>query len=248
MAGVYNEKQETRNEKAARLRDLKTEAVLLNKLENVRLQKTSDVAKERAAKTQRAKELEEKIKQVRQRNKEANKEDVKDFERLDEKRKRIENQIIKIQNDIKEGKFGKEEPKPPVILDKETQLLQDRLMQLKAQQDTRVAKADYEALSKWDKGWDKFWQVLGLRRLVNAAIDFSIPFRQANTITMNPFKAKTTLKSFYNMFNMSFSPEKFKRFQYQLENSNKGKLFEHFGGVFSNPLEIKMVPKGLICS
>lgn len=240
MAGVYDEKKETRDEKAARLRDLRTEAILLNKLEKVRLQEVFNTTKDRAEKTQRIKELEQKIKEVRNRNKELNKEEVKDFERLDEKRKRIENQISKIQKDIKEGRFEKVEPKPSVILDKETQLLQDRLIHLKAQQETRRAKAEYEALSKWDKGWDKFWQVLGLRRLVNAAIDFSIPFRQANTITMNPLKAKTTVKSFYNMFNMAFSPEKFKRFQYQLENSNKGKLFEHFGGVFSNPLEVKM--------
>jgi hypothetical protein len=240
MAGVYEEKKATRNEKAAALRDLKTEAKLLNELENLRLGKVLNKSTERIQKSARIKELESKVSEIRKRNKDKEDIEKQDWQRLDEKKARLRNEINKLQEDIKNGNFAKEEPKPPVILDKEGKLLQDRLMHLKAQQEMRRQKADYEALSKWDKASDKLWQVLGLRRLVNAAIDFSIPFRQANTITMNPFKAKTTLKSFYNMFNLSFSPEKFKRFQYQLEKSNVGELFEHFGGVLSNPLELKM--------
>lgn len=251
MAGVYKEKVPTRSELAAKLFDFRKEAELLKKLEQVRLGKEPVSDKKKNEKSRRISELENKIKEVRERNKDNTPVEKTDAERLAAKRKFIQKSIDEIQKDIKAGKFEKPLRLPPVRLDKKTQALQDKLITLETQQLIRRQKNEYEKSSKLSKLADTFWQVLGLRRFVNSAIDFSILFRQASPITMNitkyipiveggKLKMNTAPKAIGNMFNVAFSPDKFKRFQYNIEKSEDGRLFTHFNGVFSNPTEVKM--------
>ncbi len=250
MAGVYNQKRPTLSEAAARLKDFRTEAILLKKLQEERLGKEPIEPKKQIEKSRRIKDLQDKIKEVRERNKDNEDIEKTDGERLAAKRKMIEKKIEELQADIKKGVFERPERPHPVILDKKTQALEDKLIELETQQAIRRAKADYDKMGKWAKAADTFWQITGLRRLVNAAVDYSIMFRQAAPVTFNPLKyvrfedgkikKGTALKAWANMFNLSFSPEKFKRFQYNLEKSELGRMFAHFGGVFSNPTEVKM--------
>lgn len=251
MAGKYDERKQTINEAAARLRDLKNEAKLLKQLNDLRLGKEEKSEKIKNKKSRRAEELKAKIKEIRDRNKDTDEVEKTDQEKIAAKQKSILKKIEQIQADVKAGRFEKPEPKEPVILDKKTQLLQDRLLDLEAQQAVRRARNEYEKLSPSEKRWDKVWQALGLKRLVNAAIDFSIMFRQASPVTMNIMKyiprlengrlvKNTAPKAIARMFNLAFKPKEFKRFQYELEKSETGRLFTHFGGVFSNPTEVKM--------
>ena len=250
MAGVYNEKKETVEDAAAKIFDYKQEAKLLKKLEDARLNQTLNPTKDRAVKSNRIKELENKIKEIRERNKDNTPVEKSDSQKMAEKRKSLLKKIESLQNDVKAGKFEKTKPKEPILLDKKTQALQDRVIELEAQQATRRAKQEYEKLNKFEKGMDTFWQIAGLRRLVNAAVDFSVMFRQARDITLNPLKyvkiengklkSDSAAKAWVNTFNATASVKWFKRFQYNLEKSDLGRSFMHFGGVFSNPTEVKM--------
>lgn len=240
IGGVYDEKKSSRVSLASELRDLRTEAKLLKKLEDTRMGKDAANEKSKTVKSRRVSELENKIKEVRKRRKDENPIEENGEGKLAEKRKRILKKIESIQKDIKDGVFEKEEKPHPIRLDKHTQALQDRVIQLESQQAVRRAKNEYDKQGWLTKAMDTFWQVTGLRRLIGAAVDFSIPFRQTNTIVLNPFKYRTTLKSFANMFDKAFSPDKFKRFQYNLEKSEMGRMFTHFNGVLSNPTEVKM--------
>ena len=250
MAGRYNEKKKTNEEVAAEILDYKKEADLLNRLEAARLNQTINPTKDRAAKSRRVQELQDKIKEIRERNKDNTPIEKSDSQKLAEKRKSLLKKIEDLQKDVKEGKFEKVKPKEPILLDKKTQALQDRIIELEEQQAIRRAKQDYEKMNKFEKSMDTFWQIAGFRRLVNAAVDFSVMFRQARDITLNPFKyvriedGKVTqgsaIKAWVNTFNATASVKWFKRFQYNIEKSDLGRSFMHFGGVFSNPTEVKM--------
>ena len=250
MAGRYNEKKKTSDEVNAEILDYKKEADLLKRLEAARLNQTINPTKDRAAKSRRVQELQDKIKEIRERNNDNTPIEKTDSQRIAEKRKSLLKKIEDLQKDVKAGKFEKVKPKEPVILDKKTQALQDRVIELEEQQAIRRAKQDYEKMNKFEKSMDTFWQVAGFRRLVNAAVDFSVMFRQARDITLNPFKyvrmedGKITqgsaTKAWVNTFNATASVKWFKRFQYNLEKSDLGRSFMHFGGVFSNPTEVKM--------
>jgi hypothetical protein len=253
IAGEHNEKKETRNQLVERVRDLKTEAQLLNKLDDVRRGQEPVTENKKTERNKRIKELNEKIADAQRRRKKYEELDENivdnavegstinlEGEKLANRRKNIEKRIEEIQKDVKEGRFGFSEPPARIQMDKTTQALQDRLIQLEEQQKIRRAKEDYENQHWLLKGLNTIYQIVGLKRFVGAAGDFSIPFRQASPITMNPFKIKTTIASFGDMFKNSFSPKRFKRTQYQLEKSDLGRLFIEFGGVFSNPTEIRM--------
>lgn len=253
IRGAYNEKKPTRNELVARLRDFRTEATLLKKLADERLGKVPNTTKEETRKKSRITELENKIKEVRKLNKDNEAPEIEtDGETLAAKRKSIQKRIDKIEADVKAGIFELPEKKPYIKLDRKTQALQDRLIELEQQQLLRRQKAEYERSSKFTKVADTFWQVIGLRRLVNAAVDFSILFRQAAPVTMNALNYLPTRnkegriimgsapKAIGKMFNVAFDPKGFARFQYNLEKSDEGRLFTHFNGVFSNPTEVKM--------
>lgn len=256
IAGEYNEKKSTRNEIAETIRNLQSESKLLNELERVRKDEPK-TTESQIKKDIRIQELENKIKEIKKLKKiKGLEEPVKDISVEDEakisaRKKQILNQVAKLQEDIKNKKYEQvAEPPRKVKLDKETQKLQDRLIEMKRQDAVRRAKAEYEKTPKWRRRLNTFYQITGLRRLIQAAVDFSIPFRQASSISMNPFKyakvengklkTNTALKAWGKMFSVAFSPKKYNRFQYQIENSEIGKTFMESEGVFSNPSEVRM--------
>lgn len=93
---------------------------------------------------------------------------------------------------------------------------------MKRQDAVRRAKADYSKRAKWRKAVDVILQVTGIRRLIQVAVDLSIPFRQASPITVNPFKyfkvekgklkTNTALKSWGKMFSVMLSQKGIKGF------------------------------------
>lgn len=73
IAGEYNEKKKTRNELAAKVKDLKDEAILINKLENLLKGQEPKDEKKKIERNQKIKELQDKIKEFRKEETQANK-------------------------------------------------------------------------------------------------------------------------------------------------------------------------------
>lgn len=251
IAGRYNEKQPTKNELTEQLRNFKKEASLLNELDKVRKEDIGTNEKKQTEKTRRISELENKIKEAKQLNKdkaiadepvfEAGKSERDYRKQLADEQKKIKKQITDIESKISK-KIYSDEPETiiPLKLDKRTQELQDRLIDLKRKRALELAKDEYSKKSKWAKGLDKFWEVVGLKRVIQTAVDFSMPFRQAVVTTMNPFKIKTTGEAFKNMFLHTASPKEFKRFMFKLEESGLKRDMEKDGIVLSEPDELVM--------
>lgn len=253
IAGDYNEKQLTRSQLAEQLRNIKREAELLNELERARRGEDSKTEKKKFEKDRRIIDLENKIKEVRRLNKQIKDEDEgvqekgntkgeKTYEeKLADRQNLLKKQIADIQDKIAK-KIYADEPtnEPPLKLDKKTQALQDQLIELKRKRALELARDQYEKQNIFSKGLDKAWQVLGLKRVIQTAVDFSMPFRQAIVTTLNPFKFKTTGEAFKNMFVHTFRPKEFKRFMFQLEESGLKQAMEQDKLTLSEPDELQM--------
>lgn len=241
IAGVHNEKKATRNDLAEQRVNMRKEAQLLSKIEAAMKGNTQSGVRNKINKSSRIQELQNRLKELKQRSEPSyDMSFVSDAEKLAKRKKAVLDKIKRLTADLKDGKFESAPPKPiDFKKDKELHILEDRLAQVEGKIKMRRERQEYDKLTPIQKKLDTMWQILGVKRIIGAAVDFSVPFRQANTITMNPFKGKTTATAFYNMFRLSFSPVEFKRFQNQVEKSDMGRMFVQMKGVFSNPSEIR---------
>ena len=213
IAGEYRTKRPTKSDILANVRELQTQARLLKQIEDLENGKipTTDLGKIR-----RSKEIDELKKQIKDLEDETG---VTDIRGNKARRTYIQNQIDKLKKDIALGNFEKEDAVPRKIkLDAETQKKQDEYIAFQKETWKRRDAAKYEQLSVPRKAWNKFQEFLGLRRLIQTSLDFSMPFRQAITVTINPRYFKTTLSSFENMFKSTFSEKKFDRIMFAIEN------------------------------
>lgn len=229
IAGEYDEaRTPTINQAAETLRNLKTEASLLKQIEEAKLgiEKEKNT-KERKNKSRRIIELEARLREVQRWNKIQDEMDegVEDTggksqeEQLAAKKKSLLNRIEKLEAEIKSGKFKKPVEKAPLKMDAKTRKLQDRVIELERQRQIELAKDEYAKLSKWQKAWDKFMQVIGIRRIVQTAVDFSIVLRQGVVIAMNPRRWGIAKAALIVMFKSVFSPKNFNRQMYELRHS-----------------------------
>ena len=223
IAGKYDEVKETRNELAAKMRLLQREAKLLNELDAARKgEETAKTEKERVEKSRRIQELEAQIKQTR----EINNEDVEPIEktnaeRLATRQKQLLTKIDNLTTDLKEGNFAAEKKElPPLVLDRKTIMMMDKVAELENKIKLERDKDNYEKKSKWIKGYDKFMQVLGLKRIVQTAVDLSVSFRQGATL-LSPRQIDTWGKSFNNQIKSIFSSNNYNRIMYEIRHSNE---------------------------
>jgi len=212
IAGNYNKKQPTKSDLTTELRDLTTQARLLSKIEELE----SGMAKlSETGKIRRTQEVDALMKRVRQLEDETG---ITEQRSLKNKRADLDRRISALKTDIELGNYEVPAPLPKKLkLDKDTRDKQDEYIAFLKETNKRRDKARYEQLSKWRKGWDKFQQILGLRRLIQTSVDFSMPFRQAATVTLNPRYFRTTLKSFSNMFASTFSEKKYDRIMFNIQ-------------------------------
>lgn len=259
MAGVYKEKKETKNELAERVRNLETEAKLLNQIENER--KGIEKIKIPADKTKANKRIEELRKRVdvvrKLKKSELEEEGVKDMSEmgaddLSKLKKQRLTQIENLREKIKNKDYSLPEPPPKRIkLDKEAQRLEDEYEKMKEKDLYQQEKAKYDRLSKGTKRWDQVWKVLGLKRIVQTALDFSIPFRQNITTTINPLKwlprieegklkTPTNIRQFKNMFSFTFVPRLMREYEKNLKETGEWHEMNQDGISFSNPSETKL--------
>lgn len=230
--GEYDQsKPRTRNEKAEELRLLQREAALIKELENVRkgIEKEKNPA-QKVKKNEKILELEDKIKEVKRLNKERDRVPEEftesefysktEDELLDSKRNMLTKRIEKLEDDIKNKRYLEEKAKPPKLaLDRETQLLKDRVIKLERQIESERQKDAYKKMSKTEKAFDHINQITGIRRVMQTAFDLSVSLRQGVLVAFNPRKWGVFSKAFGNQMKSVFSDKKFNSLMYDIHNS-----------------------------
>lgn len=132
----------------------------------------------------------------------------------------LKNKIEKLKKDLDSGDYLKDpEPKKPLKLDAEAQRLQDEHIKFVKETNIRRAKAEYENRGKAERWYDNIMQLTGIKRIVQTAIDLSIPFRQGVTLAFNPRRWSTFGKSFNAMLKSTFSTKNFDRYMYNIHKS-----------------------------
>jgi hypothetical protein len=244
--GEYDEsKPRTRNEKAEELRLLQREAALLKELENVRkgIEKEKNPA-QKVKKNDRILELEDKIKEVKRLNKERDRVPQEftepefasktEGELLASKRRMLTKRIEKLQDDIKNKRYLQEKTAPPKLeLDRKTQLLKDRVVNMERQIESERQKDAYKKMSKTEKALDHINQITGIRRVMQTAFDLSVSLRQGVMIALNPRKWDVFSKSFTNQMKSVFSDKKFNSLMYDIRNSGEYNKMQEDGIKFN---------------
>lgn len=204
IAGNYNEKKQTRNQLAEKLRDLKLEAKLTSKLQELNDGVEPKNEKQKIQRNQKIEELKSKIKEH-------------DLTKLADYKRRTEKEIKRVEEQIRTGNFDPA-PKPePIKMDAEAKALRDKLIELRQKRELRILQRQYENSSKWDKFVRNAANVLNVPRTLMASVDYSAPLRQALLPTIgHPLMAA---KAAGNMFKASFSKKFYDRWFDDLQNS-----------------------------
>ena len=223
IAGNYNEKKLTKNAIQEKIVDLRLQAKLLTKIEDLENGIENFTSKKKRQVSSEVEKLLARIKELEVKNTDEVEIDpeAKEASRLKTKKTWLKNQIAKMQKDIEEGNFDEEVKPMPIKLDKEAQKYQDEYIAFLKETNMRRDKARYERQSPYVKAWDKFQQITGLRRLVQTSIDFSMPFRQGITVTLNPRHVRITAKAFSEMFKGAFSVKKYDRMMFAIQQSDR---------------------------
>ena len=235
IAGKYNLKKRTPDEINAGLRLLRRESELLIKLEQAR--KGEEEAKsesQMAERSRRVQELERKIKEVKELNRAKElaeegveeksptigKDGVTDADYNQKRQKYLEKKIKKLEEDLKNKNYDKE-PKEALkfkVSDK-TKKMMDKVIELEKAIALERYKDQTNKLSKWEKAWDKIQSVLGVRRIVQTAVDASIWFRQLAKLTLNPGKWDIARKFIFAGAQSVFSQKNYDRLMYGIHQA-----------------------------
>lgn len=235
IAGKYNLKKRTPDEINAGLRLLRREAELLALLEKARLgEEEAKSESQMAEKSKRIQELERKIKEVKALNKakelaeegieekspNIGKDGVTDADYNQKRQKYLDRKIKKLEDDLKNKNYDKEakETVRYKVSDK-TKKMTDRVIELEKTIALERYKDQTSKLSKWEKAWDKIQSVLGIRRIVQTAVDASIWFRQLAKLTLNPRKWDIARKFIFAGAQSVFSQKNYDRLMYGIHQA-----------------------------
>ena len=229
IAGVYNEKR-TKNEILESLRDLRDEAKLLKKLEDI---ENGEIPKNPKLKIERNK----KITELRKKIKDLTREDIT----LKTIKTRIANQITELENKLLKGDYSKEEKKEPIKLDKEALELKDKLIKLKQERELRLAKEEYENKTKYEKAKLNALELLNVPRTAMASADLSAPLRQGIVPTIShPIIAS---KAFVEMLRQAISQKRYDRWLYDIKESSFYEKMEKSGLYIADTHTVKLDAK-----
>lgn len=203
IAGKYSEKKSTRNEIAAKIKDLRDEAALITKLESIQKGEIPKNEKKKVERNKAITELQAKIKEH-------------DLTKLSQAKTRIKSETAKLEKDLAEGNYQKEEKKK-LELDKEGLAMKDRLIKARQERQIRLMKDEYANRNKYQKGVDIASEILNTPRALMSSMDFSAPLRQGLVAGVaNPKQALGALKT---MFEHAVSQKKFDRWYADLKES-----------------------------
>lgn len=232
IGGEYDSKGQTKAQKANQLRLLQREASLLTELDKARkgLEKEK-TERGQDAKTRRIIELEEKIKDVRR----LNKENVADEGVVDRSvageapidvegkydkayQERLTKKIDKLQKDIRDKKY-EPEPKPEVKFAKsaKTLELEDKVINLEKRLAMDKVKDKLAKRTKSEKIYDfATREILGVKRIAQTILDFSIWARQTVRLALNPRKWDIFGKEVAKSWQSAWSQKKFDRYMNEI--------------------------------
>lgn len=223
IAGEYNEKGRTRSQLASKIKDLRDEASLIGRLQEL---EAGIEPKSERAKVKRNKEIEELKLKLKNH----------DLTKLAAAKSRMKAEIAKLEKDIADGKYVPEE-KTEIKLDKEGQALKDKLIELRRLREIRLAEEEYAQRSTREKIWSYISAPFREVRTLKSSFDLSAPLRQgvvptAAEIVTNPARAG---KRFVNMLRSAKSEKYFNRWLAELKESPQWKIMEQSGLSISEP-------------
>ena len=208
IAGEYQKKKPTKNELAAKVRDLKTEAKLLTEYEKLE----AGVPKTERQKIEKNRELADLRKKIKE----------NDLTKLSEAKSRMKAQIEKVEQQIAKGDFEKAPEKKVIKLDEEGRKLQAKLTKLKKERDVRRLTLQYQKQNKVQRTFNKVLEVFNIPRSLMASTDFSAPLNQAVIATINyPKEAKDAA---VQMVKAAASQEAFDNWFYDLKETPRYEL------------------------
>jgi hypothetical protein len=201
IAGKYVDTKQTKDAKLAQIRDLKSQARIEGEIENLKngIEKETKPVEKRK-KSDKLVELEKELKEIKRRTREENAPSP-----LDKKKTYYQNKIDKLKSELASGDFAEVKEPVKVVLDSEGLKLQDEYNKLVNETRERRDAKEREAMSKVDKALEKIEQVTGLKRLVQTALDLSIPLRQGVAVMLNPRTAKIGAEAYVKMIKSVFN-------------------------------------------
>ena len=228
IAGEYKEPAKTRSELTIKLQDLRTEAKLINKYED--LEKGVEPKSERR-KILRNKELADLRKQIREH----------DLTKLSQAKSRIKLETEKIQDDLKTGNYANEKKKTEIQLDKEGLELKDKLIQARQERTVRILKDKYANRTDLERAGDLAIEIINTSRALMTSGDMSGIFRQALIpVISHPIMA---MKYFAKTFSHIKSEKEFSRWLYDVFNSPDYPIMKESGLYVSNPINPELSAK-----
>lgn len=225
LAGEYTEKKQTKNEIAEQLRDLQTEAKLINKLEAA-LAGEPKAEKAKQKKNQRIEELSKKLKEVNREHSSRTPEEIADKAASS----RIEKEIKDLQEKLSKSDF-ETAPKKEVIYSEETIKLRDKLYKLRQERKIRLAEKEYKNRTWDEKTVDVVTAPVREVRSVVSAFDASFPLRQgiiptSAELVTNPRRAVVRMR---RMLKAGGSKKYFDGWMAELKDSEDFKIMQESG-------------------
>jgi len=266
IAGEYNPKKATKNELAAKARDLKDEAALLNRLGQLQRGEEPKNEKKKVERNKQITNLKKQIADIiRTRRKDEKEANTFYTEPKTETRQRLESMINRNKKELKEvqekiakGDFGPDEKKVPLLdnpevrekypnLYKDAVKARDALNKAKSDREIGLLKQQYANRPKVQKLIDTGAEVLNTPRALMSSMDFSAPLRQGIWgVTKQLFdsKGRKDLGSqFVTMFKMAGSQKVFDRWFADLKEAPDYEIMQKVGLPLSDPHDPKLTAK-----
>ncbi len=233
----YEQDKKTFDELKTEIADLRHEAKLLSRLEDLQSGKAKEKSEiERRSKNKAIEELQQKIKdfksELRKATRELENEDKAAQKTLEALKKRTQKAIEEIQRKIEEEDFDKKE-KPVLQLDDEAIKLRREYAKAKENYEYALIKDQLANRKILEKAQDWATEIIGIPRSLMSSIDFSAPLRQGLVASVaHPILAS---KAFVSMFQQAFSSKSFDDFFLDLKESPDYELMEESGLYISDP-------------
>ncbi len=229
LAGEYSKKKQTRTEISIQLADLRSEAKLVIRLDD--LMKGVEPKSERKLR-ERNQQIAELQKQIKE----------NDLTKLAARRVRLKTAIGKLEKSLATGDYLKTEPKKePIKLDAEATADLNKLIKLKKERELRIIQDQYANRTKWQKAKDTGTELLNVPRTLMASMDFSAPLRQGVVQTIS--HPTIAGKAFVEMFKQAVSQGRFDRWFHDLRKSDEYVDMDRSGLYVADPHNVKLSAK-----
>jgi hypothetical protein len=239
IAGKYNEKKLTKNDISAKVKDLRDEASLINKLESLENGIEPKTTKAKIARNKQITELRQKIKEH-------------DVTKLSDAKKSIERQIEKLQEDLASGNYAPQQKTTPILEDenikknfpalhKEAMDARAKLLKLRQEREVRLMQDKYANRSKRERIADTIGEIANIPRTLMSSVDFSAPLRQGLIATVaHPKIAAGAAKT---MFKQAFSQKAFDNWFHDLKASPDYDIMQKSGLYVADPHDPRLSVK-----